>query len=218
MYVAADPLPTGISLRPARYSDAWGIYWLLYRHSRDFRPEPIGAHSLTAHSLTTQALHSRAWARGLSSPVLGIALGLMGALVLRSPVLMGGLVTIGAGLLGLYALQWLTLIHDVNHYQVVTLGPHVIGCAKAQAQGQDHTYISNLVISSPFRGQGLGSRLIRHLQAGCRSGQTYLFCLPNRLDFYQRLGFEVVSIDRLPAALYEQMPGLPKQIIAMVYG
>jgi GNAT superfamily N-acetyltransferase len=205
MYAALDFLPAGVILRPARYSDAWGIYALLYRHSRDFRPDRLISDSGPSLKDSTHR----------SSPILGMAIGVLGALALQSPVLIGGLVTIGAGLFGLYALQWLTLIRDVSHYQVVTIGSQIVGCAKAQAVGVTDTYISNLVISGAFRRQGLGSLLIRQLQ---QAGPTYLFCLPNRLDFYRRLGFDVVAIDRLPPALQDKLPGLPKQIIAMVYG
>jgi GNAT superfamily N-acetyltransferase len=207
MYAALDFLPAGVTLRPARYRDAWGIYALLYRHSRDFRPDRLISDS---SSSLKNSPHP-------SSPILGMAIGVLGAVALQSPVLMGGLVTIGAGLLGLYALQWLTLIRDVSHYQVVAIGSQIVGCAKAQTVGLNlaDTYISNLVISGAFRRQGLGSLLIRRLQ---QAGPTYLFCLPNRLDFYRRLGFDVVAIDRLPPALQDKLPGLPKQIIAMVYG
>jgi GNAT superfamily N-acetyltransferase len=205
MYAALDFLPDGVTLRPARYRDAWGIYALLYRHSRDFRPDRLISESVP--SLKDSA-HP-------SSPILGVAIGVLSALALQSPVLMGGLVTIGAGLLGLYGLQWLTLIRDVSHYQVVAIGSQIVGCAKAQAVGGTDIYISNLVISGTFRRQGLGSLLIRQLQ---QTGPTYLFCLPNRLDFYRRLGFDVVATDRLPSTLQDKLPGLPKQIIAMVYG
>lgn len=205
MYAALDFLPQGVTLRPARYRDAWGIYALLYRHSRDFRPDRLAPDSGTALKPST---------RHLSSPIVGIAIGVLGTLALRSPVLMGGLVTIGAGLIGLYALQWLTLIHEVSHYQVVAIGSQIVGCAKAQPLGATDIYISNLVISGAFRRQGLGSLLIRQLQ---QTGPTYLFCLPNRLNFYRRLGFDVVAIDRLPPTLHDKLPGLPEQIIAMVY-
>lgn len=220
MYAAVDCLPRRIVLRPARYRDAWSIYWLIYRHSRDFRPEPLGPDRLDLHSATAM--------RGLSSPVVGMALGLLGALICGSPMLLGGLATIGAGLVGLYALEWLNLLRDVSHYQVAAVvgprgaanGAHIIGCAKAQTDGQPgqphcHTYISNVVVSSAFRRQGLGSQLVRQLQH--RAEPTYLFCLPNRIDFYRRLGFDIVAIDRLPPPLHDKLPGLPKQIIAMVY-
>jgi GNAT superfamily N-acetyltransferase len=205
MYAALDFLPAGVTLRPARYRDAWGIYALLYRHSRDFRPDRL-SESVPSLKASTHP----------SSPVLGVAIGALSALALQSPVLMGGLVTIGAGLLGLYGLQWLTLIRDVSHYQVVAIGSQIVGCAKAQPVGftPSDRYISNLVISGAFRRRGLGSLLIRQLQ---QAGPTYLFCLPNRLDFYRRLGFDVVAIDCLPPALQDKLPGLPKQIIAMVY-
>ncbi len=218
MYAALDFLPAGVTLRPARYRDAWGIYALLYRHSRDFRPDRLASCSRTPDRFATESVPSLDQSTRLSNPIVGITIGLLGAWALQSPVLMGGLVTIGAGLIGLYALQWLTLIRDVSHYQVVTIGSHLVGCAKVQPVGLTAAdrYISNLVVSSSFRRQGLGSLLVRQLQQS--TGPTYLFCLPNRLNFYQRLGFDVVAIDRLPPMLHDKLPGLPKQIIAMVYG
>lgn len=63
-------------------------------------------------------------------------------------------------------------------------------------------WLTGLLVASTMRRQGLASQLIEHALARTL-GPVWLFCHPDLLDFYRRLGF--VPAADLPPALAERL-------------
>ena len=72
-------------------------------------------------------------------------------------------------------------------------------CLKPVADGQ---WLTALLVSPSWRQQGIASHLLRHLRAQT-AGPIWLFCQPDLLPFYQRLGF--VPTLQVPAPLGERL-------------
>lgn len=67
----------------------------------------------------------------------------------------------------------------------------------------DHGHwLTGLLVAPTERRQGLASQLIEHALART-TGPVWLFCHPDLLGFYQRLGFEPAT--QLPPALAERL-------------
>ena len=70
-------------------------------------------------------------------------------------------------------------------------GKKLVGFARALSDGCSDAYIQDVVVSPEFRGQGLGSRLIRFLEAELRAKGVDWIALvgePGTEKFYSRLG------------------------------
>lgn len=77
--------------------------------------------------------------------------------------------------------------------------PSIIGCVQMR-RFPGAQELGSLVVEPVWRGQGVGSGLIRHLLADS-SGDVYLECRGDLAPYYQQFGFEVVGWRALPAAL-----------------
>ncbi|WP_136600817.1 GNAT family N-acetyltransferase [Salinigranum halophilum] len=81
-----------------------------------------------------------------------------------------------------------------------TQGTEVVGFARALTDYQYRAFIEDVVVGVPYRGQGLGSRLVEELCAhpGLTDvEQLVLECRPDLADFYTRLGFEPVPAESM---------------------
>ncbi len=70
-------------------------------------------------------------------------------------------------------------------------GKKLVGFARALSDGCSDAYIQDVVVSPEFRGQGLGSRLIRFLESELRARGVDWIALvgePGTEKFYLRLG------------------------------
>lgn len=70
-------------------------------------------------------------------------------------------------------------------------GKDLVGFARALSDGCSDAYIQDVVVSPEFRGQGLGSRLIRFLESELRARGVDWIALvgePGTEKFYLRLG------------------------------
>ena len=68
----------------------------------------------------------------------------------------------------------------------------LIGFGRALGDGVSDAYLQDIVIDPAFRGQGLGSRLVRFLVAELRktgTGWIGIIAVPGKEEFYRRLGF-----------------------------
>jgi N-acetylglutamate synthase-like GNAT family acetyltransferase len=63
--------------------------------------------------------------------------------------------------------------------------------------------IRSVVVDPEWRGAGIGSRIVRMLISDARKmGIARVFCLTRRLDFFGRLGFVPVSMERFPEKVW----------------
>ena len=70
-------------------------------------------------------------------------------------------------------------------------GERLVGFTRALSDGVHRAYVEDVVIDPDYRGQGIGERLVAALVEAIGPVHiTSLFCLPDRVDFYRRNGFE----------------------------
>ncbi|WP_339462261.1 GNAT family N-acetyltransferase [Pseudomonas sp. EA_105y_Pfl2_R69] len=85
-------------------------------------------------------------------------------------------------------------------------------CLRPVASGQ---WLTSLLVAPALRSQGLARQLIEQALDG-RDEPVWLFCQPQLLGFYQRLGFD--ECPRLPAPLAERLARYrrSKNLLALV--
>jgi aralkylamine N-acetyltransferase len=72
----------------------------------------------------------------------------------------------------------------------------IIAMARAISDGASDAYLQDVVVLPAYRGQGIGGELIRRLTAYCREhriGWIGLVAEPGTTEFYERLGYRVLS-------------------------
>ena len=75
-------------------------------------------------------------------------------------------------------------------------GDELVGFARALSDGCSDAYIQDVVVSPEFRGQGIGSRLIRFVEVSLRAGGVDWIALvgePGTEKFYSKLGLKAQS-------------------------
>jgi 8-oxo-dGTP pyrophosphatase MutT (NUDIX family)/GNAT superfamily N-acetyltransferase len=72
-------------------------------------------------------------------------------------------------------------------------------CLTPVAQGH---FLTGLLVTPPERNRGIGAQLVRNAVASS-AGPVWLFCKPELVEFYSRLGFSVANC--LPATLADRL-------------
>lgn len=68
----------------------------------------------------------------------------------------------------------------------------MIACAQIKPHRDGSHELASLVVDADYRGQGIARSLVEHLTE-IHAGELYLICRASLGDFYEKLGFEVVS-------------------------
>ena len=92
--------------------------------------------------------------------------------------------------LNLLSLRW-------SRFVVAEVAGKVIGAAQVQPHWDGSRELASVVVDPAWRGQGIGSRLVRTVMTRER-GPLYLICRAEREAFYARLGFQVLPPEALP--------------------
>jgi predicted N-acetyltransferase YhbS len=74
--------------------------------------------------------------------------------------------------------------------------------------------IEDVLVREDRRGQGIGAQLMRAAM-NSRGGRLYLCCHPERIAFYERLGFSEAPFEELPASarsFFEADGSAPHQV------
>jgi ribosomal protein S18 acetylase RimI-like enzyme len=75
-------------------------------------------------------------------------------------------------------------------------GEEMIGMGRAVSDGVSDAYIQDVTVLRKFRGQGVGARIMEKIVDFLQSrkiGWIGLVAEPGTLDFYRRLGFDVMK-------------------------
>ncbi|HEX2241594.1 MAG TPA: GNAT family N-acetyltransferase [Actinomycetota bacterium] len=78
----------------------------------------------------------------------------------------------------------------------------VIGCVRLIEVAPQQLVVDDVLVADGRRGQGIGADLMRAAM-NSRGGTLYLCCHPERVAFYERLGFADISIDEVPREVVE---------------
>jgi N-acetylglutamate synthase-like GNAT family acetyltransferase len=75
----------------------------------------------------------------------------------------------------------------------------LVGCGQVKTHGDGSAELASIAVKEAWRGQGIGSAIIRDLQATHRS-RLWLTCRAELKRFYEACGFvEIRDVDRMPA-------------------
>lgn len=87
----------------------------------------------------------------------------------------------------------------------------VIGCAILAILWGDLAEIQSLVIASDMQGQGMGTRIVNTLIAKAADlGIPKVLTLTYQVDFFSKLGFEVIDKDSIPRKIWGECLECPK--------
>lgn len=96
---------------------------------------------------------------------------------------------------------------DINHVG------RIVGCCALRDFGNELFEVRSLVVADDFQGKGVGQRMVRSLlehscreHPGCR-----IFALTYQVDFFKKLGFEVVLVDLFPEKIWSDCDKCPKR-------
>lgn len=70
----------------------------------------------------------------------------------------------------------------------------LIGAGRALADGEDCSYICDVVVHPQFQGKGLGKKIVTHLMEQSRGhNKIILYANPGKEGFYEKLGFKKMT-------------------------
>jgi len=85
------------------------------------------------------------------------------------------------------------------NFLVAEIEGRVVGCAQTKVYSGVRE-LGSLVVSKPYRRQGIGGALVRALLAR-EDGDVYLMCQGRMAPYYVRFGFEEIKSHEAPLAL-----------------
>jgi N-acetylglutamate synthase-like GNAT family acetyltransferase len=89
---------------------------------------------------------------------------------------------------------------DWPRFLVAEQDGQVIGVGQVKPHGDGSRELASIAVRPEYQGMGIGTAIVQALLAR-ETGVIYLFCLSERVSFYQRLGFAVAERSELPPVL-----------------
>lgn len=90
----------------------------------------------------------------------------------------------------------------------------IAGCVQLKPHGGGAREVASLVIAADWRGQGLGARLVRHVQ-GEAGPPLWLMCAPDLKSYYRQFGFRPIGDASVMAPYFRRIHTL-SQIVRFV--
>jgi len=72
-------------------------------------------------------------------------------------------------------------------------GDRLVGCVRTLSDRMFRSVIYDLAVLPAYQGQGIGKELIRLCRAQCPDSEWLLQTIPERVGFYEKLGFDHLS-------------------------
>jgi amino-acid N-acetyltransferase len=104
------------------------------------------------------------------------------------------------------------LYEDLRDFAVYELDREVVGCVGLSILWADLAEVRSLAVDEPFRGRGIGSRLVEWCVDEARRLQIRrLMTLTYEQRFFEKLGFELVAKETLPLKVWSDCVRCPKR-------
>lgn len=124
-----------------------------------------------------------------------------------------------AALINGYAAQGLMLpkthaqlYNHIRDFVVADVDGRVVGCAGLKVTWRDLAEIVSLAVAPEWQGRGLGRRLCEPLIEDARAlGIPTVFALTYQVEFFRKLGFEIVPKTILSQKVWQDCQFCPKQ-------
>lgn len=196
-------------VRPALPSDRRQIHALLQTYHA---PSPVGPAVRQTDPPKPCRTSTWLWFGSGWLLVLGLS-GFGGTLAWAGllPLLGLLLLPIGLAALAIQLNRWFRIqIIDWQHYWLIVDQGEAIACGKL-IPVIGNLILCNVVVAPHRRQQGIGSQLVGSIVQSAAQNHNiqlipiYLACLPERLSFYQRLGFAIVEPRSLHADLRQEL-------------
>lgn len=100
----------------------------------------------------------------------------------------------------------------LGNFVVAEIDGAVRGCAALRDFGNDLLEVRSLVVEPGFQGKGIGRAMVEAIIAGLkiRRPAWRLFTLTYQVDFFKRLGFELVDRHQFPEKIWSDCSKCPK--------
>lgn len=104
------------------------------------------------------------------------------------------------------------LYNNVRDFVVADVEGQIVGCAGLKVTWHDLAEIISLAVAPEFQGRGIGKALCLPLIDEARTlGIPTVFSLTYQIDFFSRLGFQVVPKPTLSQKVWQDCVVCPKQ-------
>jgi amino-acid N-acetyltransferase len=104
------------------------------------------------------------------------------------------------------------LYEDLRDFAVYERDREVVGCVGLSILWADLAEVRSLAVDEPYRGRGIGSRLVEWCVDEARRLQIRrLMTLTYEQRFFEKLGFEVVAKETLPLKVWSDCVRCPKR-------
>ncbi|MGI9317885.1 MAG: N-acetyltransferase [bacterium] len=95
------------------------------------------------------------------------------------------------------------IYHSLREFQVVQLGEKIVACCALQIFTRNLGEIRSLAVSPEYAGFGLGKRLVHSAEQDAQQlGLGKLMALTYEVQFFNKLGFDVVEMNVLPEKVW----------------
>lgn len=104
------------------------------------------------------------------------------------------------------------LYEGLRDFSVYELDRQVVGCVGLSILWADLAEVRSLAVDEPYRGRGIGSRLVEYCVEEARRLQIRrLMTLTYEQRFFEKIGFEAVPKETLPLKVWSDCIRCPKR-------
>jgi amino-acid N-acetyltransferase len=105
-----------------------------------------------------------------------------------------------------------TVLVDVDETSGVE---RVVGCCALESQWDGLAELKAMAIADEVQGQGWGRALVDAVLSECEAmGLSCVYLLTNKMEFFERLGFEPIDMRKLPMRVWSECTNCPKFMVA----
>ncbi|HEX8235518.1 MAG TPA: N-acetyltransferase [Abditibacteriaceae bacterium] len=108
------------------------------------------------------------------------------------------------------------LYEHIRDYMVlVDENDRVLGCCALQSQWDGLAELKALAVADEVKNQGWGRNLVETVLAEAENlGIDCVYTLTNKMEFFQKLGFEPINMRELPQRVWSECTNCPKFMVA----
>ncbi len=104
------------------------------------------------------------------------------------------------------------IYENLRSFIVAEADGRIVGCCALQIIWEDLAEIKSLAVDDSHKGTGIGRSLVADaLKQAVELGLKRVFALTLEPAFFQKMGFEIVSKDKLPMKVWSDCARCPKQ-------